>query len=205
MSNADIGEPESPLACACIVDRAESRASRFKSYLRTVMVWTSLRFTGSGRDGDRQRDAAGVLPTGSLLVRAPFASVDSSGRDHDKHLPTRTHATPADGGNVDGQQPETRKNAAANFGSGEPVSSVHGVPVKRCMDSQHSTNGLGVRLAGETRPGGELAVARDNRWHCDLDQGSMSESEGSTLPPPYSAHFVEMWCVCFHRAHYVVV
>ena len=34
----------------------------------------------------------------------------------------------------------------------------------------------------------------------DREQDSISGSEGSTLPPPYSSQFGEMWCVRFYRS-----
>ena len=59
----------------------------------------------------------------------------------------------------------------------EPVASSRRVEHRR--NPRHETDG-GVRLAG-----GRLGEVDAD----ELDQDGMSESEGSTLPPPYSSHF----------------
>ncbi len=80
-------------------------------------------------------------------------------------------------------------NGLADAVVGIPMSSGSGSLSSHHRGSRHETDG-GVRLAGGRA--GEVPPVAD-----DSDSDQHSTSDGSSLPPPYSPHFVEAWCVCF--------
>ena len=125
-------------------------------------------------------------PTGSLAARA--SSVGSCALDCAAHSP-RCHRT-----NDERLEPsekllrEVRSRATpivpepVDAANEEYAASGYGIEHRRAP--RHETDG-GVRLAGG-RVGEDLVDDFDQR----------STSDGSTLPPPYSSHFGDMWCVC---------
>ncbi|KAM5546325.1 hypothetical protein V8D89_000451, partial [Ganoderma adspersum] len=123
----------------------------------------------------RQENVSGGVMTEKRLLE----STQSRGRNR---------AITTSGGRGVDEHPLAETHAAATVE--DTVSSGRGIG--RHRDPRHEMDG-GVRLAGGRL--GEVAVD-------DLDQDGMSES--STLPPPYSSHFGEMWYVCFQWSCLVI-
>lgn len=133
-------------------------------------------------------NSLGVCPAGSLVARA--SSIDSSAPDRVAQI-SYPHWTSID-------RPirsekilrELRSRAAtvvrerADTTIEDSISSGQAIQNRRVR--HHETDG-GVRLAGGR-------VEEPLQDSDDFDQ--LSTSDGSTLPPPYSSDFGEIWCVC---------
>ena len=135
-------------------------------------------------------DAARPLSQVSDLP--PFnPEITTGGATEDKLLRELNHAMHGNGTSTwpsGGNHDEVAESGAVPAVRGS-THSIYGI--EGHGDIRRETDG-GVRLAGGMV---REVLARSDDF--DREQDSISGSEGSTLPPPYSSQFGEMWCVWF--------